>query len=211
MRVYELHFLDLCYGGCELAWILLFKPEPEIAKVSRLLRQESLPVYYDTVPLLLPLDELPDSCSDFYEDADHEYIQEFKQRFFHLTNKAPERVLAQFKTLQLIGSPEAQEAQGSTTYQKVYHVWEVELARAGKEAQVRYFVVTDDGVPQEAVEDGAAADMWRARIEEVVESMAPPGEAQRLRAVDRDTFARIDDDWEAWEEHMKAVAYFFPS
>lgn len=200
--------IDLCYGGDELGSNLFITPEPEITKVSRLLRQESLPVYYDTVPLLLPLDELPNFASDYYEYAHHERIHEIKRRFFHLANNAPERVLAQFKTLQLIGSP---EAQSSPTYQKVYHVWEVELARAGKEAQIRYFVIPDDGVPQEAVEDGAAADMWRARIEEVVESMAPPGEAQRLRAVDRDTFARIDDDWEAWEEHMKAVAYFFPS
>lgn len=207
VRIYELHFLDLCDSGDEPASVLFFPVEPAIAKVGRLLRQEALPVFYDTVPLSLPIYS-PSFVGHFQRrlrtSEAYSAKVRHRERFLRLTSKAPPDYMSRFKKVHLTGRILL------SRWLSKWRIWEIELARGCKEASVRCFAVADDGQRQQVEEQGIEVK-GRARIEEVLKTIPVQQGRQLLRAVDRDTFARVGWDDQKWKGHLKAVDFFFPT
>lgn len=201
--------LDLCYGGHELGSLLSCEPEPPITQVSRLLRKEALPVFYDIVPLSLPIDDEECFALHFSNTCIGKRpiraIERLEQRFYRRVKLVPARALSRFKRLQIVGMHGIHDLFDRDERCKV---WEVDLAQNGKDAQVRCFAVAADGARQQVVEDGGAAEC-RARIDEVLRIVAQRGD-KRLRVVDKKIFAQLTYiDW-VWEMAMRDLASLLP-
>lgn len=210
VRIYEVHFLDFCYGR-QFASLVFCEPDPPITKVSRLLRKEALPVFHDVAPLSLPIRSCPLRLASHFFDSDEERrlwraLSDLESRFCRRLAKIPERVLSQFRNLQLIGLT-GLEAYVHPLYQERCRLWEVDLGCKDEAIQVRCFAVAADAARKEVVEDGSAVKC-RARIDEVLNLLAQR-RVKRLSGMDRDSFARLDDFDRMWKEHMKAVTYLF--
>lgn len=123
VRIYEFHFESAYERGTFLG-----PPgQAPITRVSRLLRKESLPVFYDVVRF--PFSTYPLSSSGHsmsrHGMKDDKYKKKATRKFI---DQAPEAIVSEIKKLSIDGwvlSPEA-------SFSRYYWLWEIDLADKGR-------------------------------------------------------------------------------